>query len=168
MVKTDPKRHIRRRPFPSWSIELPRAFRETFVDESPGHWHAYDSNHSVSLTSMQLSDPSGSPVPARSVLRRFRAPRGEAIDVLPAGFAGWRVFAQADADARASRRLSGILATDGHVLILTITSDDDAWTRKVWLSICREGALRIVGHRSARELKAAESSHGDHGGRLGA
>jgi hypothetical protein len=148
MVKIDPKRHIRRRAFPSWSIELPRAFRETFVREGTGYWYAYDLSHSVSLTSMALTDRGGRPVTTRSVLRRMRAPRGEAIDVLPPGLAGWGVFDKADAGALASRRLSGMLATDGHVLIVTITSDDDLWTRKVWLSICREGALPAVAHRS--------------------
>lgn len=150
MVKIDPKRHTRRRPFPSWSIELPRAFRETFVAEGAGYWHAYDATRSVSLTSMEVSERNGRPVSAGSILRRMRPPRGAAIDVLPPGLAGWGVFGAADADARASRRLSGLLVTDGIVLITTITCDDDAWTRRVWLSICREHPRTTVAHQLMR------------------
>ena len=156
MVKIDPKRHTRRRPFPSWSIELPRAFRETFVAEGAGYWHAYDATRSVSLSSMEISERNGTPVASRSILRRMGPPRGEAIDVLPPGLAGWGVFDAADADARASRRLSGMLVTDGHVLITTITCDDDAWTRRVWLSICREYPRTAVAHQVMR----ADERHG--------
>ena len=145
MIKTQTKHSTRRRVYPSWSIELPRSFRETFVTEG-GYWHAYDLDHSVSLTSMELTDR-GRPVPARSVVRRMRPPKGDAIDVLPPGLLGWGVFGDADADARASRRLSGMLAIDGRVLITTITSDDLAWLRTVWLSI-RAEVVPIAGNRS--------------------
>jgi hypothetical protein len=96
------------------------------------------------------------PVATRSILRRMRSPRGEAIDVLPPGLAGWGVFGEADAEARASRRLSGLLVTDGRVLIATITCDDDAWTRKVWLSIGREHPRTAVAHHVMR----ADERHG--------
>lgn len=134
---------IRRRVFPSWSIEIPSSFRETFIEDG-GYWHAYDEDRSISLTSLQVSDRRQS-VPALAVLRRMPPSEGEPVDALPSGLLGWAVTADADPSARASRYLSGMLATDGHVLLATITSDDDAWRLATWLSIQR--------HRTARRRK---------------
>jgi hypothetical protein len=134
---------IRRRVFPSWSIEIPSSFTEAFVEEG-GYWHAYDEDRSISLTSLKVSDRRQS-VPALAVLRRMPPSDGEPVDALPSGLLGWAVTMDAGPTARASRYLSGMLATDGHVLLATITSDDDAWRLATWLS--------IRGHRKSGRRK---------------
>ncbi len=131
---------IRRRVFPSWSIEIPSSFAEAFVAEG-GYWHAYDEHRSISLTSLQVSDGRRS-VPPVAVLRRMPPSEGARVNALPSGLLGWAVTVDAGPTARASRSLSGMLATDGHVLLATITSDDEAWRLATWLSIQR--------HRNSR------------------
>lgn len=123
-------RHV----FPSWSIEMPPSMEETYVHEGQGYWHAYSADRSISLTSMSLTDGEEH-VPAVEIVAKLPLDFGEPFAELPPGLHGWAVTNLADPDARASRLLSGIVAVDGHVLIATITCDDEAWTRRVWLSI---------------------------------
>jgi hypothetical protein len=123
-----------RRAFPAWSITIPTAFDETFVEED-AYWHAYDDERSVSLTSMVLVDQDGSDVTAEEIIARLLPVEGAAVEELPAGLDGWAVTRDAPADARASRMLQGLLAVDGRALIVTITSVDLAWAQRTWLTI---------------------------------
>ena len=99
---------------------------------------------SVSLTSMVVTDH-GRPVGARTLLRAFPPLTGDPV-AIPPGLVGWAVAAPAVQPARASRAISGVIATDGRLLLATITGDDLGWTTSTWLSI-HQGA----GHGSARE-----------------
>lgn len=125
-----------RRPFEAWSIAIPSTFTEAFVVEG-GYWHAYDDERSVSLTSVILTEE-GILVPAESILAQLGTaplPEGTPLATLPPGLGGCAVEAAAMQPARASRTVSGMLATDGRVLIATITGDDLEWARDTWLSI---------------------------------
>lgn len=126
---------VRRRVFPSWSIEIPTSFEETFVTDG-GYWHAYGEDESVSLTSLRVSDRHRAVTPDE-VLRQMPPGEGVPVEALPSGLRGWAVIADAGPTSRASRLLSGLLTTDGHVLLATITSDDDVWRLRTWLSIKR-------------------------------
>jgi hypothetical protein len=142
---------VRRRVFPRWSLEIPEALTETVVTDG-GYWHAFDDNRSISMTSMKLTDR-GQPVPAGSIVNHMPAPEeGEPVRVLPPGVLGWAVATDATQPACASRVLSGILATDGCVAIVTITCDDSEWAREVWMSIRAHGcpvglSPSAAGHR---------------------
>jgi len=57
------------------------------------------------------------------------------MDELPSGLQGWAVAADAIQQARASRMLTGMLAVNGLVLVVTITSDDLAWAHMTWRTI---------------------------------
>lgn len=59
---------VQRRVFEAWSIQVPAAFAETFVD-ADGYWHAYDEHRSVSLTSLAISEE-GDPVRASRIMRQ--------------------------------------------------------------------------------------------------
>lgn len=122
-----------RRAFAAWSIDLPVAFAETYVDEE-SYWHAWDDSRSVSLSSVVLTDKHR-PVPAAAIVREFPPLGGTPFEEMPEGLAGRAMTGAAIEPAKASRVLSGMLATDGRVLIVTITSDDLDWARRVWLSI---------------------------------
>ena len=122
-----------RQVFPSWSIRIPAAFRETFVTEGD-YWHAYDASRSVSLSSVVLEDDSG-PVPAAAIAQRFPPLDGTPVDALPPDVLGCAAVGEAAPPARASRALSGMLAADGRVLIVTITGEDQEWALSTWLSI---------------------------------
>ena len=124
---------VHRRVFPSWSIDIPASFDEAFVSEGE-YWHAYDDHRSVSLTSFELTEK-GRPVPAMSIVRQFPPMPGSPVAELPPGLLGWAVIAEAIQPARAMMALSGMLVTDGHVVLATITSDDTAWARRIWLSV---------------------------------
>lgn len=113
---------------------MPVSMEETFVHEGQGYWHAYSYDRSISLTSMSLTDGEDR-VPAAEIVAKLPLNFGVPFAELPPGLDGWAVTDRADPDARASKLLSGIVAVDGHVLIATITCDDEAWTRRVWLSI---------------------------------
>ncbi len=131
---THPERTSLRRVFPTWSIEIPASFRETFIQQD-GYWHGYDAQRSVSLTSVAVSDDRH-PVSAERIERDMRpAVEGKRVDELPDGLRGWAVTASAPALARASRMLTGVLITEGRLLLATITSEDLAWARAIWLSI---------------------------------
>ena len=129
---------IVRQVFPSWSVDIPTTFDETFLVE-PEYWHAWDVDRSVSLSSFVLTDDHG-PVPAQQIMEQVSPPAGTPIEVLPRGLVGWAVEVEAEPSARASRALSGMLAADGKVLLVTIASDDPAWSRRTWSSIRCHGA----------------------------
>jgi hypothetical protein len=126
----------RRRVFPGWSIEVPEAFSETFLIEGGGYWHAWDSKRSVSMSSILLTED-GRPVPADLIIRETRtlADAGDPVVEMPAAHPGWATKLPAEPGARASRLLSGGLAVDGVVLLVTITADDSDWALRTWLSI---------------------------------
>ena len=132
-----PEPTIVMRVFPAWSIEVPATFDETFVEEH-AYWHPFDPVRSISLTSIRLSDDRG-PVCAEDIVRETRGVTGEmqgdAIADRPDGLPGWAYTANAEPGARASRLLSGGLAIDGCLLIVTITAGDLDWARGAWLSI---------------------------------
>lgn len=130
--------------FTHWSIRIPASFEETFVHEGD-YWHAWDPHRSVSLTSMVVTDR-GRPVGARALLRTFPPVPGDPV-ATPPGLTGWAVEVPTAPPARASRAISGVIATNGRVLIATITGEDPGWTLSTWLSI-RHGAA--VGNRRKR------------------
>jgi hypothetical protein len=130
--------HVQRLVFETWSVAIPLHFAEEFVEEG-SYWHAWDECRSVSLTSMVLTE-ADRPVRAGDIARQLTPDAGlplagMPVEELPEGLVGWGVVGAAIQPARASRTLSGILVTDGHVLITTITSDDLDWARAVWLSV---------------------------------
>jgi hypothetical protein len=126
----------RRRAFPSWSVEVPAAFEETFVQEGEGYWHAWDRTRSVSLTSVRLTDGDND-VPADALVSQMRPGLGplREIDERPPGLIGCIGKGKAPKGSRAGTLISGFLAIDGCILILTITSDDLAWASSVLRSI---------------------------------
>jgi hypothetical protein len=122
-----------RRVFPGWSICIPRSFREVF-QEDEAYWHAWDASRSVSLTSFLMIDENG-PV-EREVLATVMPPdRVGVLEELPPGLVGWAKDGPAVQPARARHAISGILATDGRLLVVTITHDDIGWARRVLHSI---------------------------------
>ena len=127
---------IRRRVFPSWSIAVPPGLNETWVTDG-GYWHAYADDRTVSLSSVNLTDH-GRPVPAPLILEQMEPSDGVPVTVMPPGLSGWAVTCPAPPNpVGAARMLSGMLATDGHVAIVTITTDDVSWALDVWQSIRR-------------------------------
>lgn len=127
------ERNVVRQVFETWSIELPVTFDETFVEDD-AYWHAYDEARSISLTSMLVEGEDG-PVRAESMLAVFPTAEGEQVEELPPAVLGWAVMCAAIQPARARRCLSGVVAVDGRILLVTITSDDGEWARRTWLSI---------------------------------
>jgi hypothetical protein len=125
-----------RQVFALWSIRIPASFEETFV-HGDDYWHAWDADRSVSLTSIVVTDR-GRPVGPGELLRTFPPLTGDPV-ATPPGLVGWAVAAPAVQPARASRAISGVIATDGRLLLVTITGDDPNWTTATWLSI-RYGA----------------------------
>ena len=125
----------RRRAFPGWSVEIPTSFDETFILEGVGYWHAWELRRSVSLTSIFLTER-GKRVPADEIVRQTRnvGPLEEFQD-FPVGLIGWVGQGVALRGSRASRLVSGGLAVEGCILLATITADDLAWARSIWLSI---------------------------------
>jgi len=124
---------VRCRIFEAWSIEVPATFDQTFVAES-SYWHGYDEGRSTSLTSVLLTDARG-PVPAAAIVKELPPIDGDPLEALPEGLVGWAVTIAATPPSRASRVISGVLAAYGRILIVTITSDDEEWARRVWMSI---------------------------------
>ncbi len=127
-----------RRVFQTWSIGIPGTFDERFIKED-SYWHAWDDQRSISLTSMTI-DKSGRPVSATEILEAMKPDAmlgkdGIPVEELPAGLNGHARYGPIEQPARASSALCGLLAIDGRVLIVTITSDDFDWARDVWLSI---------------------------------
>lgn len=62
--------------------------------------------------------------PATMLLGQLPPLDGSPLQSLPPGLQGRAGESRVDPPARASRALSGMLAVDGRVLIVTITSDD--------------------------------------------
>lgn len=122
-----------RRAFASWSIRLPASLKHAFLHDE-GYWHAWDERRSVSLSSFELTDESG-PVAAERILQELPRPDGLPLADRPSGLLGWVVEADAPPPSVASRCLSGMLAVDGRVLLVTITSDDSEWATRTWCSI---------------------------------
>ena len=122
-----------RRVFETWSIEVPASFAETFV-AADSYWHGYDDHRSVSLTSLHVTDK-GRPVSAERISRQLPPLDGLPVDELPPGLIGRAARIATVKSARASQALSGLLATEGRLLIVTITGDDLEWTQRVWRSI---------------------------------
>lgn len=130
-AQTEP--FVERRVFEAWSIEVPGAFAESFVD-ADGYWHGHDEHRSMSLSSFVISEGRDA-VKAGRILRQAPALEGSPVDEVPPGLVGRAATCAAPQPARASKVLSGLLATDGRLLLVTITSDDLEWARRVWLSI---------------------------------
>jgi hypothetical protein len=124
---------VTRRVFETWSIDTPASLEETFIAED-GYWHAYGPDRSISLTSIVLTD-GDRPVPAGEIVKVLPRPKGTPVSELPDGLPGWAVLGKAPPSARASRILQGMLASRGRVLLATITADDPAWAKTIWLSI---------------------------------
>ena len=125
-----------RRVFGSWSVAVPPAFEEAFIEDGGGYWQAWDEHRSVSLSSFVVNDDGG-PVPADELAEQVSPLEGEPIDVVPPGLTGRASEADTESPAIASRALSGVLCAHGRVLLVTITADDRAWVRETWLSIRR-------------------------------
>lgn len=130
-----PEPTIVRRVFETWSIEIPASFAETSVQED-GYWHAYDAGRSVSMSSLAVSDGQG-PASAETLAQQIPFDDGEPVTELPDGLPGKAVIANAPRGARAMPILSGVVAMDGRLLLVTITADDLGWARATWLSIRR-------------------------------
>lgn len=124
---------VARRVFPGWSICIPRSFQEVFQEED-AYWHAWDVRRSVSLTSFLMLDETG-PVEQGALAAVLEPSETAAREELPAGLAGWATDGPAVQPARARRALSGMLATDGRVLLVTITHNNLDWARKILQSI---------------------------------
>ena len=140
-----------RRVFEAWSIQVPAAFAETFV-HADGYWHGYDEHRSVSLTSFVISEERD-PVKASRILRQAPPLDGSPVEGVPPGLLGQAATCAALQPARASQLLSGLLATDGRLLLVTITSDDLEWARRIWLSI-RSHAAPIQSFRGRQRGRA--------------
>ena len=147
---------VRRRVFEAWSIQVPAAFAETFVD-ADGYWHAYDEHRSVSLTSLAISEE-GDPVRASRIMRQAPPLDGSPVEEVPPGLLGRAATCAAPQPARASQLLSGLLATDGRLLLATVTSDDLEWARRVWLSI-RSHAAPVPSVRGRQKGRARQRRH---------
>jgi len=146
-IASAPEPTVIRQVFVLWSIRIPASFEETFVHEDD-YWHAWDANRSVSLTSIVVTDR-GRPVGAGEILRTIPPPAGEPV-ATPPGLVGWAVEAPAAPRTRAPRSISGVIATDGRLLLATITGDDPRWTTATWLSI-RHGDARGDARQRGRE-----------------
>ena len=127
--------------FPHWSVTVPRSL--TVIDpdsaEDEGYWHARDEHRSVSMTSYLLVDAATlEPVPATQIFDKLAAqvlPDGRSVTDQPDGLLARAVIADDIGSSVASQALQGVVAADGVALITTITSDDEAWCRRVWNSI---------------------------------
>lgn len=148
---------IAHQAFAAWSVSIPASFAQAFLDED-SYWHAWDAHHSVSLSSIALTEE-GQPVSAEAIARELPPPDGSPLDRLPPGLLGWGVEAEAQQPATASRTLSGMLVADGRLLIVTITSDDLEWARRTWLSIrCHPVEQLSLTGRSSSRCSVASSS----------
>lgn len=127
--------------FPSWSVIVPRSLTPTDAETAAeaGYWHARDEHRSVSFTSLIVVDASSShSIPAATIVGQVAQrvlPRGRKVTDQPQDLPSRAVFAKRAGSGVASHALQGIVAADGVVLIATITSDDEAWCRRVWSSI---------------------------------
>lgn len=123
-------------------------FAETFV-AADGYWHGHDEHRSVSLTSLVIREERD-PVRASRILRQAPPLDGSPVDQVSPGLLGRAATCAASEPARASQLLSGLLATDGRLLLVTVTSDDLEWARRVWLSIRSHAAPAQPSRRRGR------------------
>lgn len=130
-----------RRVFASWSIEIPVSFIEGFILE-PGYWHAHGEDRSVSLTSFVVTDGKR-PVSSAELREVLPDLDGLPVREMPPSLLGRAVIEPSTHPTRGANVLQGVLAAEGRVLLVTITSDDLDWARRVWLSI-RGHSARIV------------------------
>ncbi len=144
-----------RRVFPTWSVGIPVSFDEMFIKED-SYWYAWDEERSLSLSSMTI-DEGGRRVSAVEILEVMKPEnvlgvQGVVVEELPRGLNGCARYGPVEQPARASSALCGLLAIDGRVLIVTITSDDLDWAKSVWLSIQshEDLAASTIRRRSAR------------------
>jgi hypothetical protein len=152
--------------FPSWSVTVPRSLTVTDPEcaEDEGYWHARDAHRSVSLTSLLVVDASNAePIPASMIIGNVAArvlPRGRRIQDVPAGLPSRAVYAKVAGSQVAAHALQGLVAAEGVALVATITSDDEAWCRKVWMSIRHtpEVAARMDAVDRFDELVGARSA----------
>lgn len=127
--------------FPSWSVTLPRSLQvlDPELAEDEGYWHARDDHRSVSMTSVLIVDSAtAQPIDGAAIIGRLATallPRGRRIKDTPAGLVSRAVYATGIGSELADHALQGVVAADGVALITTITSDDEAWCRRVWASI---------------------------------
>jgi hypothetical protein len=145
-----------RRLFTAWSIEIPASFAETMVD-GDAYWHAYDDRRSVSLTSVVLTGR-GRPVAVDEIAKRIPALDGSPIAELPPGLVGRAAVIRTTQPAPASQALSGALVAEGRILLVTVTADDLAWARRVWMSI-RAHAAPMPSRRDRRARKGGRRVH---------
>jgi hypothetical protein len=125
-----------RRAFHAWSVALPGSFSETFI-EADNYWHAWDEHRSVSMTSVVVKEKRRA-VTARELIDTMSVVvtgDGDPVEGVPEGLIGCASFGPTPQPARASSALTGLLATDGRALLVTITSDNFDWARSTWLSI---------------------------------
>ena len=144
-----------RRVFEAWSIAVPPWFDETYVVEND-YWHAWDAHRSVSLTSVVVTKK-GRPVTAERLIGQIPPLDGTPVDAVPVGLLARAAIGPAVQPARASFALAGMLATEGRILIVTITSDDLEWARETWLSI------RCHAAPSSHHADTQERRHQRHG-----
>lgn len=140
-----------RQAFPTWWISVPPGFDVRF-DQEGGYWHAWDAHRSISLTSIQLTDPGrgGRRVPVADLMTAMTPMAGEPVDP-PPGLAGWAVVIDTVQPARASRAVTGIVAVDGRLLLATITADDVDWATGIWRSIGYGPETGSTSHWELRE-----------------
>jgi hypothetical protein len=125
-------RRTARRVFSSWSIEVPASFVETFVLD-PGYWHAQGEGGSISLTSFVVSDGERL-VSSAELLAGIPDLDGSPVREMPPSLSGRAVIETATRPTGAPSVLQGILASEGRLLLVTITGGDLEWARHVWLS----------------------------------
>lgn len=150
----------------AWWIEIPAAFDATFVHQGV-YWHAWDEHRSVSMSSTVLTNELG---PGRAsdlaaLLPELlpALPGASRVDEVPPGLLGRATYGpvpDGEGPARASHVLSGLLAMDGRIAVVTITSDDEAWARRVWMSI--RGVPAPIEPRAERRAAARKRGRGLH------
>lgn len=127
---------IRMSPVGGWSLEVPGSFLDT-VEGGP--WIGFDAERSIRLTTLSVTGKDGSQTSADELA--LAAPRGESP--IPPGhrdLRGQAILVPAGQDGHEEAALSGLLATAGDVLVVTIVhGGDDAWARRVWSSIRAQG-----------------------------
>ncbi len=117
---------------------------ETFIAED-AYWHAWSDDRSISLSSIVLTDERGDPVPALDIVERMTPIDGEAVPH-PNDLPGWARSITLPKGSRADHAISGILAVDGTVLLITVTSEDADWNLSVWRSIKHHGHSEVRLH----------------------
>ncbi len=157
---TDTEPTTERRVFEAWSIEVPAGFAEAFITEEGDYWHAYDEHRSVSMSSVVLTEH-GVPVSADRILERVEPLDGSPVEQLPPGLSGRAALCPAPRSSRASRFLSGVLATHGRVLM--VTSPVTCLCNGPCVSGCR---FALIGHHSTSFTAERRGRAGQRSGAL--